>query len=255
MKQFLTREMSSRLWNPKWIEGMKKSGYSGARQMAKEVEHLYGLRATAPSSGYASVWQQTFDVYVADKHNLGMDGFFAKENPHARQMLAARLLEVDRQGVYRFSAADRKALVRSYIESVNRAGVSCYANACDNKRLISYVTAQAGGAVSASAAAQWRERMNAALTTPRDAKPAMAARRRPLAAGGRTASLRALFPSMRIFEVSEGKLRVVGREVGWMWVMLGLALLAAGSMWSLAQRRMDSAIVSLLAAPEQNPAE
>ena len=139
MRGFLDRELRSRAWNPKWIEGMKASGYSGARQIAKEMEHLYGLRATAPEQVDPAVWQEMFEVYLKDKHKLGLAEFFEKENPHAQQMVAARLLEVDRQGVYRFSGADRRMLLAAYIRSVNRQGASCYVNACDNPRLARYI--------------------------------------------------------------------------------------------------------------------
>jgi cobaltochelatase CobN len=48
-----------------------------------------------------SAWQETLDSYIHDKRNLGLDEWFREQNPHARQMLAARLIEIDRQGVYR----------------------------------------------------------------------------------------------------------------------------------------------------------
>jgi hypothetical protein len=40
--------------------------------------------------------EPAFDVYVSDKHKLELEMDFSRENPHARQMLAARLLEVGR---------------------------------------------------------------------------------------------------------------------------------------------------------------
>lgn len=52
---------------------------------------------------------------MGDNRNLGLDRWFATANPHARQMLTARLIEIDRQGVYRFDENDRRALVSDYI--------------------------------------------------------------------------------------------------------------------------------------------
>jgi cobaltochelatase CobN len=240
MKQFVTRELSSRLWNPKWIEGMKKSGYSGAREMASEVEHLYGLRSTAPSTVDESVWQETFDVYIADKNRLGLKEYFAKENPHARQVLTARLLEVDRQGIYRFTETDRKALVRTYIESVNRDGISCYSNACDNRRLASYVLKQAPGAVSRAAFEEWTNRMTAATTAPRSGRPVTASAKQPFVVARR---------SLRIFEISNGRIHIVGHDVDWKWVPLSAIALLLGSCLSAAvlRRRAGSYIVLALA--------
>jgi cobaltochelatase CobN len=136
---FLRRELATRLWNEKWIEGMKSSGYAGAQQISKEVEHLYQFRATAPEQVDAEVWQETLDTYIRDKRKLGLDKWFRDVNPHARQMLAARLIEIDRQGVYKYSPEDKRALVEAYVKSVNESGVSCYVNACGNKKLIRHV--------------------------------------------------------------------------------------------------------------------
>ncbi len=254
MKYFLTREMSSRLWNPRWIEGMKQSGYSGAQQMAKEVEHLYGLRATAPSTVDRSVWQQTFDVYIADKHRLGLDKYFSEQSPHAQQMLAARLLEVDRQGIHRFSGADRRLLVRTYVESVNRSGVSCYANACDNRRLLSYVAAQSGEAVSRASAEMWRRRMSEALTSSGAARPARPASPRPALSGRRATGQNEWLSSVRIFEVSEGRILVGDREVGLEWLLAPAAIHLLGTAFAfLLRRRAPAPCLRLLPVSRNTP--
>src|SRR5581483_11458466 len=49
-RQVLATELNSRNWNPKWIEGMKSAGYSGARQIANDVEYLHGWQATSPEN-------------------------------------------------------------------------------------------------------------------------------------------------------------------------------------------------------------
>jgi cobaltochelatase CobN len=139
LKTFLATEMNQRLWNPKWIEHMKTSGYAGAREMYREVEHLYGFQATTKEQMDGSFWQNTFDVYVADKQGLELEKFFEKENPHARQNQLARMLEVDRQGSYKFNEADRATLVREYVKSVAKNGVACSANTCGNQKLQQFV--------------------------------------------------------------------------------------------------------------------
>lgn len=142
-RTWLATELNARQWNPKWITAMQRSGYAGAREMYKEVEHLYGFQATVPEQMAGEFWQRTYDVYVADKSNLGMDAFFREANPHARQGILARLLEVDRQGSYRFTDAERRDLLRKYAESVRRDGLSCTANTCGNPVLMAHI-ARAG---------------------------------------------------------------------------------------------------------------
>ncbi|MGO4577277.1 cobaltochelatase subunit CobN [Cupriavidus sp. 2TAF22] len=138
-RTWLATELNARNWNPRWIAGMQRSGYAGAREMFKEIEHLYGFQATSPEQMSGDFWQRTYDVYVADKLGMGMDKFFAGNNPHARQGILARLLEVDRQGSYRFTPAERADMARRYVASVNRDGLSCTANSCGNPALMQYI--------------------------------------------------------------------------------------------------------------------
>jgi cobaltochelatase CobN len=144
LKGWLASELNTRNWNPKWLTEMQRSGYGGAREMAKSMEYLYGFQATSAEQVDGTFWQNSYDVLVADKHGLGLDEFFKRTNPHAQQSILARMLEVDRQGSYAFSDEDRSNLVRMYVESVARFGVSCSANTCGNLEVHRYVGQQSG---------------------------------------------------------------------------------------------------------------
>ena len=138
-RQVLATELNSRNWNPKWIEGMKAAGYSGARQIANDVEYLHGWQATSPENVDASVWKKTYDVYVADEYHMGLPKFLSEANPFAQQKLVGRLLEIHRQGVYWFSKAEESRLLAAYVQSVSKLGVACSAVVCGNRRLRSFV--------------------------------------------------------------------------------------------------------------------
>lgn len=142
-RTWLATELNARQWNPKWIAAMQRSGYAGAREMYREIEHLYGFQATVPEQMSSAFWQRTYDVYVADRLNLGMDAFFRQANPHALQGILARLLEVDRQGSHRFSDAERAEMLRRYAESVRRDGIACSANTCGNPVLMTHIAREA----------------------------------------------------------------------------------------------------------------
>lgn len=142
-RQTLAAELQGRVWNPKWIGEMQRSGYAGAREMADHLENVYGWQATTPEKVDGSVWEKSYKVYVEDRHNLGLKEFFSKENPHARQYVLARLLEVDRQGSYKFTPQQRAVLVHEFADSISRDGVGCSANTCGNPMLQRYVVGQA----------------------------------------------------------------------------------------------------------------
>lgn len=220
-RRFLQRELTTRLWNEKWIDGMRSSGYAGAQQIAKEIEHLYGFRATAPEQVDAGVWQETFDIYIKDRRNLGLERWFRQANPHARQMLAARLIEIDRQGVYCFSDEDRRTLVAAYVKSVNERGVSCYANACANRSLVRYVAASAR-ALRASPGAEVRAYeaafRKAATATWKPVSPTpRSGERRAAQNAGR---FRGVIDKMRVFEVPLDSWRMRPPESALGWAIL-----------------------------------
>jgi cobaltochelatase CobN len=153
LREWLAVELQSRQFNPKWIQEMQKSGYAGAREMSKEIEHLYGFQKTAPDHLDSGNWQTVMDVYVKDKYHLGLSQFFESENPHARQTLLARLLEVDRQRIHHFSPADRALLAREYAQTVVRDSAACNAQVCGNAALRRYLIRQLriNGSVEAAA--------------------------------------------------------------------------------------------------------
>jgi cobaltochelatase CobN len=177
-RQFLSGELHGRVWNPKWIREMQRSGYAGAREMADHLENVYGWQATTPEQVDGSVWEKNYEVYVEDRHGLGLKEFFAKENPHARQYLLARLLEVDRQGSHRFTAKQRAVLVREYMRSVLRSGVGCSANTCGNRVLQRYVAGQAQRLGDVAQARAFQARFDRALRSGAP-KPAAAERSAP----------------------------------------------------------------------------
>ncbi|HEU0124295.1 MAG TPA: cobaltochelatase subunit CobN [Bryobacteraceae bacterium] len=140
LREWLAIELHSRQLNPKWIGQMKNSGYAGARQIAREIEHLYGFQKTAPDHLDPNVWQSVVDVYVKDKYKLGLTKFFQTGNPHARQTVLARLLEVDRTGIHKLGAEDRRLVLREYARSLVANGAACNAQICGNAALRKHVS-------------------------------------------------------------------------------------------------------------------
>ena len=137
--KFIGSEFQSRYVNPTWIEGMKKEGYAGAGEMSAFVEYLWGWDAVTPEVVDDAMWKETFDVYVEDKHNLGMKDFFEKVSPYAYQDMSARMAETVRKGYWKADAETQKKLIAEYVESVNQHGASGAENTTGNARLSKFV--------------------------------------------------------------------------------------------------------------------
>jgi cobaltochelatase CobN len=143
LDEFIGSEFRSRYVNPTWIEGMQKEGYAGAGAMREFVEYLWGWDATVTSVIDDAMWKETFDVYVQDKHKMGMKEFFDKNSPYAYQDITARMVETIRKGYWKADEATQKKLLEEYLGSVREHGVGCSGNTCGNPRLSKYVVERA----------------------------------------------------------------------------------------------------------------
>src|SRR5690606_187435 len=90
-----------------------------------------------------AMWQETFAVYVEDKHDLGMKEFFDAESPFSYQDITARMIETVRKEYWQADEATLTTLLSEYIDSVATHGVGCSDHTCGNPRLLQYVVEQA----------------------------------------------------------------------------------------------------------------
>ncbi|MDR2388058.1 MAG: cobaltochelatase subunit CobN, partial [Deltaproteobacteria bacterium] len=130
--RFLGQEARSRYLNPKWLEGMMEENYAGAMEMAHYVENLWGWQVTTPEQISQEIWNETYAVYVEDKHQLGLNEFMDQENPWAFQSVTGRLLESVRKGFWQASPEVQKDLSKDYAMSVIMRGVACCDHTCNN---------------------------------------------------------------------------------------------------------------------------
>lgn len=138
LEKTIGRELRTRYFNPKWIEGMKKENYAGAREISNFVDYMWGWQATVPESVKDEVWEQTFEVYVEDKYDQGIKQFFEQNNPWSYQSVTARMVEAIRKDFWDADEETEKKIVEEYIESVLKFGLSCSDNTCANPLMHSH---------------------------------------------------------------------------------------------------------------------
>ena len=89
------------------------------------------------------MWQESFEVYVEDKHDLDLKAFFETHSPFAYQDLTARMIETVRKAYWDADEATLTRLLDEYVDSVNTHGVGCSTHTCGNPRLLEYVLERA----------------------------------------------------------------------------------------------------------------
>jgi len=139
IEKFIGTEFNTRYVNPRWIKGMQKEGYAGARTMVEFVEYMWGWDATVTEIIDDNMWQQSFAVYVQDKHELGMEAFFDDNSPYAFQDMSVRMLETIRKEYWHADQETLSELLSTYIASVKKHGINCTEVSCGNPRLMEYV--------------------------------------------------------------------------------------------------------------------
>jgi cobaltochelatase CobN len=134
LERFLTRELRTRYFNPEWITGMMREGYAGARTVSnKFVEFTWGWQVTNPDIIRDWMWDEVVDVYVRDKHNLGVARWLSeRQNAAAMTNIAAILLTAAEKGFWRASPETLSELATRMGELVAQHGPACSAHVCGN---------------------------------------------------------------------------------------------------------------------------
>lgn len=121
--QFLAKELATRNFHPGYIEGLKREGYAGTLQVLDGINNFWGWQATAREIVRDDQWQEFVDVYVRDKHKLGLKQWFESKNPHALAQSIERMLEASRQGYWKADPATVKELKERYRDLANKYNV------------------------------------------------------------------------------------------------------------------------------------
>ncbi|MHA7837050.1 MAG: cobaltochelatase subunit CobN, partial [bacterium] len=139
LERFMGQELRARYLNPAFAREMMTEGYAGARHVWKAVDYLWGWQVVVPEVVDAAKWQAMHEVWIEDRYELGIEAFFEEHNPHARQGIAARMLEVVRKGYWEPGDEVLQTLTDAYVDSLVEHGPACDHLTCDNPELQSFV--------------------------------------------------------------------------------------------------------------------
>jgi len=99
-------ESRTRLLNPRWYEGMLRSGHEGVRAISTRVTNSVGWSATTGATP-AWVYRDVADTFIMDET---MRERMADINPHATLQMTGRLLEAHNRGYWQPDEATLDAL-------------------------------------------------------------------------------------------------------------------------------------------------
>ena len=135
LSEFLNTDLNSRYFNPTWIEGMMNSGYAGTSHMNEMFTVMNVWETLTPDLITGNMWNQMYNVYVADDMDTGVTDYLKEANPAAYQSMTAYLLNSIYNGDWEASDEVRAELEMEYVTQTILNGVACCHHTCGNLKL------------------------------------------------------------------------------------------------------------------------
>jgi len=108
---------------PATSKGLMAEGYSGTLQVLDSMNNFTGWTTVAREIVRDDQWQEFVDVYVRDKHQLGLKNWFEQNNPHALAQTIEKMLEMARHGYWQADAKTVAELKDRYNDLARRFDV------------------------------------------------------------------------------------------------------------------------------------
>ncbi|MCP4808689.1 MAG: cobaltochelatase subunit CobN [Proteobacteria bacterium] len=159
-KQAIWVEARTTVHHPTWLAEQMEEGATALEDIAEVTRDIYGWNAMKPAEIDDELWDEHHQVYVRDRHGLGVREHFEETNPAALQEVSAVMLETARKGMWEADEQQLAELVDLHVELVTEHGAGCSGFVCDNPKLREYIASRADPAL--------REPYEAALDAARE---------------------------------------------------------------------------------------
>lgn len=142
VKEAIGIESRTTLLNDVYIKEKMKGGATSAEGFAETFRNIFGWNVMKPATIDQELWNELFDVYIQDKHNLGIDKFFSEANPAAMQEITAVMLESIRKEYWHASKEQIGTLANKHAQWVKDHDAGCSGFVCNNVLLKNFIEQQ-----------------------------------------------------------------------------------------------------------------
>lgn len=148
LKEAIGVESRTTILNPTYIREKMKGGASAAGGFAEIIQNTYGWNVMKPEAIDNELWDEIYEVYVADKFNLGVRKYFEAQNPAALEEMTAVMMETARKGMWKASSEQLKSIAELHTELVNKYKPSGSGFVCNNVKLQDFIASKTTSEVS-----------------------------------------------------------------------------------------------------------
>ena len=156
VKEAIGIESRTTIFNPAYIKEKMKGEAGAANTFAEIVQNTYGWNVMKPQAVDKEMWNEIYDVYVKDKFNLGVQGYFEKQNPAALEEMTAVMMETIRKGMWQASGQQIADIAKLHTDLVNKYKPSCSGFVCDNAKLRQFIASK----MDAQTASRYKENIS-----------------------------------------------------------------------------------------------
>ena len=145
VREAMDVEVRTTLLNPNYVRERMKGDEGTAQMFGEMFRNVFGWNVTRPSAVDPNLYDDLFQMYIADKHQIGIRHFFQQKNPAAFQAMTAVMLESARKGYWKPSDNQLKQTAQLHAEITEESGAACTDFVCNNMQLQHFVDGQLSG--------------------------------------------------------------------------------------------------------------
>ncbi len=139
LKEAIGVESRSTLFNPVYIKEVMKGKASSVAQITEVVTNTYAWNVMKPDVIDNEMWDQIYEVYVKNSHNLGVQQFFRDQNPQAMQEITAVMMETARKGMWKATEQQLNDIAQLHTDLVKEFGPSGSGFSGSNAKLQDFI--------------------------------------------------------------------------------------------------------------------
>ena len=139
VKEAIDIEVRTTLLNPNFIRERMKGDEGTAQMFGETFRNIFGWSVTRSSALDPQLYDELYQMYVADVQQLGIREYFQQKNPAAYQAMTATMLESARKGYWKPSETQLKQTAQLYAEITKESGAACTDFVCNNASLQEFI--------------------------------------------------------------------------------------------------------------------
>lgn len=141
-KQAVAVEMRAVLLNPTVIKERMKGDATTASSFGEMFRNIFGWSVMRPSALNENTYDDLYETYIDDIHELGIKDYFDRVNPTAFQEMTATMLEAARKGYWKASDMQLSNTAALHAELTETNGAPCTEFVCGNDKLQFFIASK-----------------------------------------------------------------------------------------------------------------